>query len=68
MEAHKMDSDELNLQTCRATWREDARNLATCEAQDNGLQGEKAEAYIQQREQEIYLERERIGQENIEDL
>jgi hypothetical protein len=57
-------NDALNLEECRARWREDARARATEEANEAKLQGMEREAFISKRAAEIYAELERIGKEN----
>jgi hypothetical protein len=60
-----MDRDELTVEECKATWREEARARAVQEAKDQGLHGGEAEAHVQRGTEEIYAELEKIGLENL---
>ena len=61
-----MDRDKRTMEDCRATWREEAHNLAVKEADDAALKGAEREAFIQERKRQRYTELEKLGAENIE--
>jgi hypothetical protein len=55
----------LNMEECRATWREEAKSRAVKEADERGLEATERDKFISKRELEICAELEKIGTENL---
>jgi hypothetical protein len=56
-----MHRDEMVMEECRDTWRAEARSRVNQEAKENGLTGDDALEFVQQRMQEIYEELRELG-------
>lgn len=60
-----MNGEPLNLDECRATWREEAHRRAVEESKQTGLENVELEIFIRNREADLYAELEKLGQENL---
>lgn len=58
-----MTRDEITMEECKTTWREEARARAAQESKEQGLQGEDALEFVRERMQEIYEELKELGEE-----
>jgi hypothetical protein len=55
-----MNRDELTMEECKATWREEAGERAKQDVKDAGLHGAEAEALFEERKAHHYAELENI--------
>lgn len=60
------NAKEFMMEDCKGTWRENARAHALQDLKAQGIQGEAAEKFYNERFAEYYAELERIGLEGIQ--